>query len=155
MIKYSLACEAGHGFETWFRSSDDYEKQRKRKLVECPACGSAEIEKQIMKPSVARTDRDRSPAPVEAPAAAEQPQPVAMMSPQEQFLRTKLKELRDHVTRNADYVGEKFPELARQMHYEEIDQRSIYGEAKPDEVKELIEEGVGVQTLPVLPEDKN
>ncbi len=155
MIKYALACEAGHGFETWFRSSDDYEKQRKRKLVECPACGSAEIEKQIMKPSVARTDRGRSPAPVEVPAAAEQPQPVAMMSPQEQFLRTKLKELRDHVTRNADYVGEKFPELARQMHYEEIDQRSIYGEAKPDEVKELIEEGVGVQPLPVLPEDKN
>jgi hypothetical protein len=155
VIKYALACEAGHGFETWFRSSDDYEKQRKRKLVECPACGSAEIEKQIMRPSVARTDKGASRAPVEAPAAAEQPQPVAMMSPQEQFLREKLRELRDHVTKNADYVGDKFPDLARQMHYEEIDQRSIYGEAKPDEVKELIEEGVGVQPLPVLPEDKN
>ena len=78
-----------------------------------------------------------------------------MMSPQEQFLREKLKELRDHVTKNADYVGDKFPEMARQMHYDEIEQRSIYGEAKPDEVKELIEEGVGVQPLPVLPDDKN
>ena len=155
MIKYALACEAGHGFETWFRSSDDYEKQRKRKLVECPACGSTEVEKQIMKPSVARTDKGRSRASVETPAAPEQTQPVAMMSPQEQFLGTKLKELRDHVTKNADYVGDKFPDLARQMHYEEIDQRSIYGEAKPDEVKELIEEGVGVQPLPVLPDDKN
>lgn len=155
MIKYALACEAEHGFETWFRSSDDYEKQRKRKLVECPACGSTEVEKQIMKPSVARTDKGRSRASVETPAAPEQTQPVAMMSPQEQFLRTKLKELRDHVTKNADYVGDKFPDLARQMHYEEIDQRSIYGEAKPDEVKELIEEGVGVQPLPVLPDDKN
>lgn len=155
MIKYALACEAGHGFETWFRSSDDYEKQRKRSLVECPACGSIEIEKQIMRPSVARTDKGRSRAPVDAPAAPEHAQPVAMMSPQEQFLRTKLKELRDHVTKNADYVGDKFPDLARQMHYEEIDQRSIYGEAKPDEVKELIEEGVGVQPLPMLPEEKN
>jgi hypothetical protein len=155
VIKYALACEAGHGFETWFRSSEDYEKQRKRNLVECPACGSAQIEKQIMKPSVARTDKSRSRAPVEAPAPPEQAQAVAMMSPQEQFLRTKLKELRDHVTKNADYVGEKFPELARQMHYEEIDQRSIYGEAKPEEVKELLDEGVGVQPLPVLPEEKN
>jgi hypothetical protein len=155
VIKYALACEAGHGFETWFRSSEDYEKQRKRKLVECPACGSSEVEKQIMKPSVARTDMGRSRTPAEAPAMPEQPQPVAMMSPQEKFLRTKLKELRDHVTKNADYVGDKFPDLARQMHYEEIDQRSIYGEAKPDEVKELIEEGVGVQPLPVLPDDKN
>lgn len=158
MIKYALVCEAGHGFETWFRSSDDYDKQRKRKLVECPACGNTEIEKQIMKPQVARTDRGRSRAPVSAPnapATPEQPTAVAMMSPQEQFLRAKLKELRDHVTKNADYVGEKFPELARQMHYEEIEQRSIYGEAQPDEVEELIEEGVAVQPLPTLPEEKN
>jgi hypothetical protein len=155
VIKYALACEAGHGFETWFRSSEDYEKQRKRKLVECPACGSSEIEKQIMRPSVARTDKGRSRTLVETPAAPEQTQPVAMLSPQEQFLREKLKELRDHVTKNADYVGEQFPELARQMHYDEIEHRSIYGEAKPDEVKELIEEGVGVQPLPVLPDDKN
>lgn len=156
MIKYALVCEAGHGFETWFRSSDEYDRQRKRHLVECPACGSLEIEKQIMKPQVARTDRGRSRPAAGAPVAApEQPTPVAMMSPQEQFLREKLKELREHVTKNADYVGEKFPELARQMHYEEIEQRSIYGEAKPDEVKELIDEGVAVQPLPTLPEEKN
>jgi hypothetical protein len=77
------------------------------------------------------------------------------MSPQEQMLRTKLKELREHVTKNADYVGDKFPELARQMHYEEVERRSIYGEAKPDEVKSLVEEGVEVHPLPVLPEDRN
>jgi hypothetical protein len=77
------------------------------------------------------------------------------MSPVEQELRNKLKELRDHVTKNADYVGDKFPELARQMHYDEIDKRSIYGEAEPDEVRELVEEGVEVQPLPLLPEDRN
>ncbi len=150
MIKYALVCEAGHGFESWFRSSEDYEKQRKRSLVTCPVCDSTKVAKQIMKPSVARADK--AGARAELPAA---PSTVAMMSPQEQFLRAKLKELRDHVVKNADYVGEKFPELARQMHYDEIEHRSIYGEAKPEEVKELIEEGVAVQPLPVLPEEKN
>jgi hypothetical protein len=105
-----------------------------------------------MRPSVAR--RDVPAARKEQPAAAEKA-PVAMMSPQEQEFRKKLKELRDHVTKSADYVGEKFPELARQMHYEEIEQRSIHGEAKPDEVRELLDEGVAVQPLPVLPEDRN
>ena len=156
MIRYALICEAGHGFESWFPSSGDYDRQRKRKLVECPVCGSAEIEKQIMTPSLARTDKGKSRAePPAAPAAADEQAPVAMVSPQEQFLRAKLKELRDHVTKNADYVGDKFPELARQMHYDEVERRSIYGEAKPEEVKELVEEGVEVQPLPVLPEDRN
>ncbi|HEY7457811.1 MAG TPA: DUF1178 family protein [Xanthobacteraceae bacterium] len=152
MIRYALVCEAGHNFESWFRSSADYDAQRKKSLVACPTCGSASIEKQIMRPSVAR--RDVPAARKEQPAAAEKA-PVAMMSPQEQEFRKKLKELRDHVTKSADYVGEKFPELARQMHYEEIEQRSIYGEAKPDEVRELLDEGVAVQPLPVLPEDRN
>jgi hypothetical protein len=156
VIRYALQCKAGHGFESWFRSSDDYDKQRKRALVNCPECGSAEIEKQIMKPSLgrggARKTREETPA---TPAQPDEKSPVAVISPQEQFLRTKLKELRAHITKNADYVGEKFPELARQMHYDEIGQRSIYGEAKPDEVKELIEEGVAVQPLPILPEDRN
>jgi hypothetical protein len=156
VIRYALHCDSGHGFESWFRSSDDYDKQRKRGLVNCPECGSAEIEKQIMKPSLARGSARKAREEVTAtPVVADEKSPVAVISPQEQFLRTKLKELREHITKSADYVGEKFPELARQMHYDEIDQRSIYGEAKPDEVKELIEEGVAVQPLPILPEDRN
>jgi hypothetical protein len=152
LIKYALACEAGHGFESWFRSSAEYDAQRKKNLIACPMCGSLTVEKQIMRPSVARTDK--AGARKEAPAPAEKA-PVAMMSPQEEEFRKKLKELREHVTKNADYVGEKFPELARQMHYEEIEHRSIYGEAKPEEVRELLDEGVEVQPLPVLPEDRN
>lgn len=146
MIRYALVCGAGHGFESWFRSSGDYDKQRKRALVACPACGSTAVEKQIMKPAIGRGKKAQSAA---------EATPVAMAAPQEVELRKKLKELRDHVTKNADYVGDQFPELARQMHYEEIDQRSIYGEAKPDEVKELLDEGVEVAPLPVLPEDRN
>ena len=145
MIRYSLACEAGHEFDSWFRSSADYDGQLAKALVACPACGSTAIEKRIMAPALARTDK--------GPAREETP--VAMMSPEQKEFRQKLRELREHVTKNADYVGEQFPELARQMHHEEVDKRSIYGEAKPAEVRSLLEEGVEVQPLPILPEERN
>lgn len=149
MIRYDLHCEAGHGFESWFRSSVDYDAQRKRKLVECPVCGSHEIEKQVMAPRLARTDKGERVKPRDEKA------PVAMMSPEESEFRQKLRELRDHVTKNAEDVGEKFPELARKMHNEEIERRSIYGEASPDEVKSLLDEEVDIHPLPLLPDDRN
>jgi hypothetical protein len=149
VIRYDLQCEAGHGFESWFRSSGDYDAQRKRHLVECPVCGSPDIEKRIMAPQVARRDRSERAKPREEKA------PVAMMSPQEAEFRQKLRELREHVTKNAEHVGEKFPELARQMHNEEIERRSIYGEASAEEVKSLLEEEVDIHPLPILPDDRN
>jgi hypothetical protein len=149
VIRYDLHCEAGHGFESWFRSSGDYDAQRKRKLVECPVCGSLDIEKRIMAPQVARRDRGGRPK------AREEKAPVAMMSPQEAEFRQKLRELREHVTNNAEHVGEKFPELARQMHNEEIERRSIYGEASAEEVKSLLDDEVDIHPLPVLPEEHN
>ena len=151
MIRYSLHCDSGHGFESWFRSSSDFDTQQKKKLVSCPVCDSVKIEKQIMAPSLGRSHKSSESA---VPATDEKTT-VAMMSPQETEFRKKLKELHDHVTKNADYVGEKFPDLARKMHYEEIEKRSIYGEAKPDEVRSLVEEGVELAPLPTLPEDKN
>jgi hypothetical protein len=78
-----------------------------------------------------------------------------MISPQERELRTKLKELRDHLTKNADNVGAKFPEQARKMHYGEIEHRSIYGEATPDDANALAEEGIEFHPLPILPDDRN
>jgi hypothetical protein len=149
VIRYDLQCEAGHGFESWFRSSGDYDAQRKRKLVECPLCGSHEVEKQIMAPRLARRDKGEPAKPREDKA------PVAMMSPQEAEFRQKLRELREHVTKNAEHVGEKFPELARQMHNEEIERRSIYGEASAEEVKSLLDEEVDIHPLPILPDDRN
>jgi hypothetical protein len=149
VIRYDLHCEAGHGFESWFRSSGDYDAQRKRKLVECPVCGSHDVEKQIMSPRLKRTDKTPRAKPREEKA------PVAMMSPQEAEFRQKLRELRDHVTRNAEDVGEKFPDLARKMHNEEIERRSIYGEASPDEVKSLLDDEVEIHPLPILPDDRN
>ena len=97
-----------------------------------------------------------APTVTTAPAAApEIPAPVAMISPQERELRTKLRELRDHLTKNAENVGRKFPDEARKMHYGDIEHRSIYGEASPQEAKELHEEGVEFHPLPVLPDERN
>jgi len=90
-----------------------------------------------------------------APDTTQDKTPVAMVSPQEREFRAKLKELRDHLTKNADNVGRKFPEEARKMHYGETEHRSIYGEASPDEAKALHEEGIEFHPLPILPDDQN
>jgi hypothetical protein len=161
MIRYSLVCEKKHDFEIWFKNSADYDKQSKRGLVTCPECGSAKVEKALMVPSLGRGTKKGKSAPApEAPApdtaAPTEPKaPVAMMSPAEQEFRTKLKELRDHLTKNAENVGAKFPDEARKMHYGEKEHRSIYGEASPQEAKELLEEGVELHPLPVLPDERN
>jgi hypothetical protein len=157
MIRYTLACERRHEFESWFANSSAYDKQAKRGLVACPICGSTKVEKAIMAPRLARTDApiDVPEAPAAPAAAPEIPAPVAMISPQERELRTKLRELRDHLTKNAENVGRKFPDEARKMHYGDIEHRSIYGEASPQEAKELHEEGVEFHPLPVLPDERN
>ena len=159
MIKYTLVCDKKHAYESWFADSAAFDKQAKRKLVSCPVCDSTKVEKAIMAPRIAAKKGRvpiEMPAPApEAPAAVPAPAPVAMMSPQELELRTKLKELREHIVKNADNVGEKFPEEARKMHYGETEHRSIYGVASPDEAKELIEEGIECHPLPVLPDERN
>ena len=149
MIRYALNCDQGHEFESWFPSSSAYDKQAKRGLLSCPQCGSGKIDKAIMAPRLSGTHRET------LPEAAAPKNPVAMLSPQEREIRTKLKELRDHLTKNADNVGQKFPEEARKMHYGEIEHRSIYGEASPEEAKGLADEGIEFHPLPILPDDKN
>ena len=162
MIRYSLVCERKHDFEIWFKNSADYDKQAKRGLVTCPECNSAKVEKALMAPALGRGTKKDVQAPVaeaaptaEAPAPVESKTPVAMISPLEQEFRAKLKELRDQLTKNADNVGAKFPEEARKMHYGESEHRSIYGEASPQEAKELLDEGVELHPLPVLPDERN
>ncbi|HWP26544.1 MAG TPA: DUF1178 family protein [Xanthobacteraceae bacterium] len=156
MIRYALVCDQRHEFEIWFKNSADYDRQRRRKLVTCPACGSVKVEKTIMAPAVAKASRSiAAPSPEGTPPEAGQKAPVAMMSPQERELRQKLRELREHLIKNADYVGPRFPEEARRMHYGEIEHRSIYGEASPQEARELHEEGIEFHPLPILPEDRN
>jgi hypothetical protein len=156
MIHYHLRCERGHGFESWFQSSSAYEAQEKRELVNCPICGSGKVERAIMAPQIVTRKGRESAAP--APAAATDvtaPTSTPLLMAQERELRAKLKELRDHIVKNADNVGERFPNEARKMHYGDIEHRPIYGEASPDEARALIDEGVDVAPLPVLPNDRN
>jgi hypothetical protein len=163
MIRYALVCDKKHSFESWFASSVAFDSQKKRGLVTCPACGSAKVSKALMAPSLASGKRRRGraaeePVSTEAstPAAtAPDKAPLAIVSDQEREVRAKLKELRDHLVKNSDYVGEKFPEQARKMHYGEAEHRSIYGEASPDEAKELHEEGIEFHPLPRLPDERN
>ncbi len=165
MIRYALACERGHTFASWFQSSGAYERQVKLGLVVCPVCNSSKIAKTIMAPRIASTKKRRAGAPVlEAPAQTppqtatpteQNPAPVAMVSPQEREFRKKLRELRQHLVQNADYVGPRFPEEARKMHYGEVEHRSIYGEASPEQARELHEEGIEFHPLPVLPDERN
>ena len=173
MIHYNLRCGRGHTFESWFQSSSAYESQEKRKLITCPVCGSDKVERAIMAPQVvSKKGRERSaPEPAVASAEVAAPQVTAgqvatrevaasgaatpLMMAQERELRAKLRELRDHIVKNADNVGERFPNEARKMHYGDIEHRPIYGEASPDEARSLIEEGIEVSPLPVLPDDRN
>ena len=159
MIHYNLRCEKGHAFESWFQSSSAYESQEKRKLVNCPVCGSDRVERAIMAPQiVSKKGRDIQGNDVPAPAPSAEvtaPGSTPLLMAQERELRAKLKELRDHIVKNADNVGERFPNEARKMHYGDIEHRPIYGEASPEEARSLIDEGVEVSPLPVLPDDRN
>lgn len=161
MIRYALACERGHEFESWFPSSAAYDEQVERSLVGCPVCGSTGISKQLMRPSIARRDNAHERAEnasAQLPAVVDTPEPppsVALFSEREHQLRAMLREIREHVTKNAENVGDRFVNEARKMHYGETEHRSIYGEATIDEAKALIEEGVEVQPLPVIADDRN
>ena len=166
MIRYALACDNGHEFDSWFPGSAAYEAQFARGLVTCPFCNSPKVEKQIMAPSIARKDRAPAlPAPSAAPEAqpeiappqvpAPQPQPMAVFSEREREFRAMVKAFREHVTNNADYVGQAFADEARKMHYGEAEHRSIYGEANLADAKELLEEGIEVHPLPMVPDERN
>lgn len=141
MIRFSLNCDKDHEFEGWFRSNEDFEKQRKRGLLDCPACGSHRVEKSMMAPAVS-TSRKR--------------EKVALAVGEEQRnMMAQLKALAEKMRENADYVGDKFAEEARKIHFGEIDARGIYGEATLEEAESLAEDGVSFMPIPVFPDERN
>jgi hypothetical protein len=148
MMKYRLVCSEGHEFEGWFRSSAAYDEQEARGQISCPHCGTTSVSKAIMAPHVATS----ASAPKEALAAC--PACDARTS-EAHRLHAIMRELRTAITSNAEYVGSRFAEEARKIHYEENDARGVYGEASPDEVKALSDEGVPILPLPRLREDLN
>ncbi len=140
MIRYALSCREGHGFDVWFRSSGDYDAQSERGLLECPVCGSRAVEKALMAPAVGTSDQ-----PVEA----------VLLSEKETQLRDMIRKVRSEVTKNAEDVGPRFAEVARQMHEGEIERSSVYGVASADEARELAEDGVEFHPLPTVPDEGN
>jgi hypothetical protein len=141
MIKYALFCAQEHPFEGWFAASADYDDQAARGLVECPVCGSAEVRKQIMAPAVSGTKARGS-------TDVADPQMRSMMM-------EAMRRVRSHVTDNFDYVGDRFAAEARAIHEGASEDRGIYGEASPKEVRALIEDGVQVAPLPPEPPKKS
>ena len=130
MIRYALRCEKGHDFDGWFRSSDGFEAMRDAGQVTCATCGSARVDRALMAPAVAEK---RSLREARNPAEA------------------ALEALREQVERNSDYVGLSFAEEARAMHEGQRPARAIHGEARPEDARRLIEDGVPVAPLPFLP----
>ena len=141
MIRFSLICDAEHQFDGWFRNSDDFDAQKKRGLVSCPICHSAKVEKALMAPAV---------------STARKQEPIALaMGEQQKKALAQLKAMADEARKNADYVGDKFADEARKIHFGETEARGIYGEATVDEARALVDDGVEFMPLPVFPDDKN
>lgn len=160
MIRYDLICDKGHDFDGWFSDSATYDKQVKRGLVTCIHCGSAKVEKQLMAPGIPvksnrRKEGPTRPAPAPAPVPSAQPMLAGAFDPRQEKLIQMMREVRKAVEENAEYVGNRFAEEARKIHYDESEKRGIYGETTAEDAKELIEEGIDIHPLPVLPEDGN
>ncbi|KQZ49212.1 hypothetical protein ASD54_14735 [Rhizobium sp. Root149] len=142
MIRYTLVCDNAHSFEGWFSSSSDFDQQVESGFLTCPVCNSASVYKALMAPSVSTARKQ------------EQRQQVAMDIARQEAI-AKLREAVQTIRSSAEDVGERFPEEARKIHYGETEQRGIIGQASLNEVRELIDEGIEVAPLPVLPEDAN
>jgi hypothetical protein len=139
MIRYSLRCAQSHDFESWFQSAAGFDSLCAAAQVACPVCGGTEVEKTLMTPAL-------NPA-------RKAGEPARLAEPQTEAERA-MAQMRAHVEANSDYVGVNFAAEARRMHEGEIDQRSIYGEAKPEEALALLEDGVPIAPLPFMPTRK-
>lgn len=138
MIRYALACGAGHDFEGWFGGSDDFDAQSARGLVSCPACGSPEVRKQIMAPAVVTSKGKAETTP----------------GPSREMMMEMANQVRRHVEDNFDNVGDAFAREARAIHEGRSEERGIYGEATLREARELLEDGVPVAPLPQTPPER-
>lgn len=141
MIRFSLCCDNDHSFDGWFRNGEDFSAQQVRGLVSCPVCQSVKVEKALMAPAVSTGRKQDKMA-------------LAMGEEQRKAL-AKLKAMAEEAKKNADYVGDKFAEEARKIHFGEVEPRGIYGEASAEEARGLIEDGVEFVPLPTFPDDVN
>jgi hypothetical protein len=170
MIKYRLQCDHEHTFDAWFANSAAFDTQAAHGLIACVECGSAKVAKAIMAPNVgikgnrkAAGGASKKPAALPAPEVPSNPVVAAntaalsgedaKRSAVARELAALLRKVRAEVAAKAEYVGPDFAEEARKIHYDEAPNRGIYGEATPDDVAALVDEGIAVMPLPALPED--
>ncbi len=149
MIHYQLQCGQSHGFDGWFKDSASFEKQAKRRLIECPECGGTDVERALMAPAVAKRQSVAVAVPVEAPAPPA-PAPVAAAQVPARMIAA-LQRIRAEVEKNCEYVGPDFADRARAMHRGEADAKPIYGETSEEQAESLIEEGIEVARIPWVP----
>jgi hypothetical protein len=152
MIKYSLKCREGHEFESWFQSGGAFDEQTDRGLVTCPICQSTKVTKAIMAPAIVFQGEKQGGAPLASEPART---PVALLDETQQEHRALLRALRQKILTETDDVGDRFPEEARRMHEGIVPERAIHGQATFEEAKTLLQEGIGIVPLPILPEDFN
>ena len=145
MIRYALRCSGGHDFDSWFRSADAYDTLRAAGHVTCPDCGRSEVEKALMAPGVVTRPGATVPPP---------PAPAAPDTAPDTARRAALEALRKRVEATSEYVGLRFAAEARQMHSGATPERPIHGEARPDEARALIDDGVPILPLPFVPSRK-
>lgn len=150
MISFSLVCDNGHEFDGWFQSGAAFEEQASAGRLACPVCASPKVSKGLMAPNVGTRSNREGEVEQKAPPAF-----AAAGDDKTRELAENVRRLRKHITETAEYVGERFPEEARKIHYEEAEKRGIFGEASVKEARDLVEEGVEVMPIPQLPEDHN
>ncbi|MBC2669651.1 DUF1178 family protein [Novosphingobium piscinae] len=160
MIVFDLECRAaGHRFEGWFSTNDDYERQRAAGMLSCPVCGADDVAKAVMAPNVGRKG-NQLPEPARATPQASAPIPVASsvppLPPEAVAMLRAVALAQAEAIKSSRWVGDRFADQARAMHYGERDHEPIHGQATPAEARELIEEGVPVAPLliPVVPPDQ-
>ena len=148
MIVFDLSCDAGHRFEGWFGSSADYAAQRDRGLVSCPECGSAAVDKAPMAPAVPKKGNQRS--------EAKQPLAGGKLPPEAAAVLKKLAEVQAKALESSTWVGDRFADRSREMHYGEREAGAIHGQATAEEAYDLLEEGITVAPLlfPVAPPEE-
>ena len=160
MIHYQLYCGQGHEFDGWFANSTAFEDQLEQKLVACPFCQDVRVQRALMAPAIGRKSNRDPETPVETLPQPVTPQPAAptdLLAVPEQAMQMMdvLQQIRTEVEKTCDYVGDDFAEEARKIHYGETDARGIYGETSLDEAQELIEEGIAIAPLPLMPKTQN
>lgn len=143
MIRYTLKCSNDHTFESWFRNSEAFASLVEAGQVACVVCGDPTVEKAIMAPSVSGTKKQGTGTEV-------QPAPEPSLSKPSHPAEFALRQMREHLRKNSDYVGKEFADEARRMHDGEIDQRAIWGEATLADAKALHDDGVPVAPLPFI-----